>query len=143
MKKTDEYATIILTSNLSEEDKIEYLRYLYLLKKYSLEQLTELENRIYVLEGNEISEKDKLMYEANFLYVYYKRHDLDISDIRKLYYKIKRASNSETDINKVKMYITQLQLNNGLSIRFYKSYLDLLEKMEKEKNRKTQRTFHK
>ena len=56
MKKTDEYATIILTSNLSEEDKIEYLRYLYLLKKYSLEQLTELENRIYVLEGNEISE---------------------------------------------------------------------------------------
>ena len=54
MKKIDEYATIILTSNLSEEDKIEYLRYLYLLKKYSLEQLTELENRIYVLEGNEI-----------------------------------------------------------------------------------------
>ena len=143
MKKTDEYATIILTSNLSEEDKIEYLRYLYLLKKYSLEQLTELENRIYVLEGNEISEKDKLMYEANFLYAYYKKHDLDISDIRKLYYKIKRASNSETDINKVKMYITQLQLNNGLSIRFYKSYLDLLEKMGKENNRKSQRTYHK
>ena len=143
MKKTDEYATIILTSNLSEEDKIEYLRYLYLLKKYSLEQLTELEYRIYVLEGNEISEKDKLMYEANFLYVYYKRQDLDISDIRKLYYKIKRASNSETDINKVKMYITQLQLNNGLSIRFYKSYLDLLEKMGKENNRKSQRTYHK
>lgn len=143
MKKTDEYATIILTSNLSEEDKIEYLRYLYLLKKYSLEQLTELENKIYVLEGNEISEKDKLMYEANFLYVYYKRHDLDISDIRKLYYKIKRASNSETDINKVKMYITQLQLNNGLSIRFYKSYLDLLEKMGKENNQKRQRTYHK
>lgn len=143
MKKIDKYATIILTSNLSEEDKIEYLRYLYLLENYTLEQLTELENKIYVLEGNEISEKDKLMYEANFLYVYYKRHDLDISDIRKLYYKIKRASNSETDINKVKMYITQLQLNNGLSIRFYKSYLDLLEKMGKENNRKSQRTYHK
>ena len=72
-----------------------------------------------------------------------KRHDLDISDIRKLYYKIKRASNSETDINKVKMYITQLQLNNGLSIRFYKSYLDLLEKMGKENKQKRQRTYHK
>ena len=41
------------------------------------------------------------------------------------------------------MYITQLQLNNGLSIRFYKSYLDLLEKMGKENNRKSQRTYHK
>lgn len=143
MRKMDDYVSMILTSELPDDSKVSYLRHLNTIQALSENQLIELENKIYDIDHKKLTEKDKLTYEANFLYAYYKDHNLDLTDIRRLYYKISRALSSEVDINNVKMYITQLQLDNGLGIRFYKSYLDLLEKMEKEKNRKPQRTFHK
>lgn len=139
----DDYVSMILTSELPEDSKVSYLRHLNTIQALSENQLIELEDKIYDIDHKKLTEKDKLTYEANFLYAYYKDHNLDLTDIRRLYFKISRALSSEVDINNVKMYITQLQLDNGLGIRFYKSYLDLLEKMEKEKNRKPQRTFHK
>jgi hypothetical protein len=139
----DDYVSMILTSELPDDSKVSYLRHLNTIQALSENQLIELEDKIYDIDHKKLTEKDKLTYEANFLYAYYKDHNLDLTDIRRLYYKISRALSSEVDINNVKMYITQLQLDNGLGIRFYKSYLDLLEKMEKEKNRKPQRTFHK
>lgn len=143
MRKMDDYVSMILTSELPDDSKVSYLRHLNTIQALSENQLIELENKIYDIDHKKLTEKDKLTYEANFLYAYYKDHNLDLTDIRRLYFKISRALSSEVDINNVKMYITQLQLDNGLGIRFYKSYLDLLEKMEKEKNRKPQRTFHK
>lgn len=143
MKKIDDYVSTILTSDLSDDEKVTYLRNLNVIQNLKPEQIAELEERIYDFGNKKLSEKDKLTYEANFLYAHYKTHDLDLTDIRRLYYKISKATSSEQDINSVKMFITQLQLNNGLGIRFYKAYLDLLEKMEKEKNRKQERTFHK
>lgn len=143
MRKMDDYVSMILTSELPDDSKVSYLRHLNTIQALSENQLIELEDKIYDIDHKKLTEKDKLTYEANFLYAYYKDHNLDLTDIRRLYYKISRALSSEVDINNVKMYITQLQLDNGLGIRFYKSYLDLLEKMEKEKNRKPQRTFHK
>ena len=143
MKKIDDYVSTILTSELPEESKVIYLKNLNVIQALTEEQIVSLEDRIYDIGHKRLSEKDKITYEANFLYAYYKDNNLDLTDIRRLYYKISRSTSSAVDINNVKMYITQLQLDNGLSIRFYKSYLDLLEKMEKEKRRKTQRTFHK
>lgn len=143
MKKIDDYVSIILTSDLSDDEKVTYLKNLNTIQNFSPEQLEYLEEKTYEIGHKKLTEKDKLTYEANFLYAHYKGNNLDLSDIRRLYYKISRVGSSMIDINNVKMFITQLQLNNGLDIRFYKSYLDLLEKMEKEKNRKTQRTFHK
>ena len=143
MKKIDDYVSTILTSDLSDDEKVTYLRNLNVIQNLKPEQIAELEERIYDFGNKKLSEKDKLTYEANFLYDHYKAHDLDLTDIRRLYYKISKATSSDSDINNVKMFITQLQLNNGLGIRFYKAYLDLLEKMEKEKNRKQERTFHK
>ena len=143
MKKIDEYVSTILTSELPEESKVTYLKNLNVIQALSEEQIVGLEDRIYDIGHKRLSEKDKITYEANFLYAYYKDNNLDLTDIRRLYYKISRATSSDVDINNVKMYITQLQLDHGLSIRFYKSYLDLLEKMEKERSRKPERTFHK
>ena len=143
MKKIDDYVSIILTSDLSDDEKVTYLKTLNTIQNFRPEQLEYLEEKTYEIGHKKLTEKDKLTYEANFLYAHYKDNNLDLSDIRRLYYKISRATSSSIDINNVKMFITQLQLNNGLGIRFYKSYLDLLEKMEKEKNRKTQRTFSK
>lgn len=143
MKKIDDYVSTILTSELPEESKVIYLKNLNVIQALTEEQIVSLEDRIYDIGHKRLSEKDKITYEANFLYAYYKDNNLDLTDIRRLYYKISRSTSSAVDINNVKMYITQLQLDNGLSIRFYKSYLDLLEKMEKEKRRKPQRTFHK
>lgn len=143
MKKIDDYVSIILTSDLSDDEKITYLKNLNTIQNFSPEQLEYLEEKTYEIGHKKLTEKDKLTYEANFLYAHYKGNNLDLSDIRRLYYKISRVGSSMIDINNVKMFITQLQLNNGLGIRFYKSYLDLLEKMAKEKNKKTQRTFHK
>ena len=143
MKKIDDYVSTILTSELPEESKVIYLKNLNVIQALTEEQIVSLEDRIYDIGHKRLSEKDKITYEANFLYAYYKDNNLDLTDIRRLYYKISRSTSSAVDINNVKMYITQLQLDNGLSIRFYKSYLDLLEKMEKERSRKPERTFHK
>ena len=143
MKKIDDYVSTILTSDLSDDEKVTYLRNLNMIHNLKPEQIAELEEKIYDFGDKKISEKDKLTYEANFLYAHYKANDLNLTDIRRLYYKISRATSSDSDINNVKMFITQLQLNNGLNIRFYKAYLDLLEKMKKEKSRNQERTFHK
>lgn len=143
MKKIDDYVSTILTSDLSDDTKVHYLKYLNTLSKMSPEQMQAIEDRVYILGRDRLTEKDKLIYEANFLQAYYKSNNLDCTDIRRLYYKISRASSVGNDINEIKMLITQLQLDHGLSIRFYKSYLDLLEKLEKQNNRKQERTFHK
>lgn len=143
MRKMDDFVSTILTSELPEETKVTYLRNLNVVERLSERQIVELEDKIYEMDHKRLSEKDKITYEANFLYAYYKKNNLDLTDIRRLYYNISRASSNADDINNVKMFITQLQLDNGLSIRFYKSYLDLLEKMKKENSRKPQRTFHK
>ncbi len=143
MQNIDDYVATILTSDLTDEEKIFYLRNLNDIARFTPEQMQELEDRIYILGDKTLTEKERLTYEANFLYNHYKNNALDLTDVRKIYYKIRRITSSEDDIDNVKMQITRLQLSNGLDIRFYKSYIDLLEKMEKDNRRKTQRTFHK
>lgn len=143
MKKIEEYVSTILTSELTDDEKIAYLRIVHQLQNLSEKQIKDLEDKIYILGNKTLSEKDRLLYEANFLHGYYKCKDLDLTEIRRLYYKINKSSSTEEDINKLKMLITQLQLENGLNIRFYKSYLDLLEKMQEEQCKKMPRTFHK
>ena len=143
MSKIDDYVAIILTSNMSENEKISYLRVLNSIRNFSEEQLQDLENKIYTLDKKTLSEKDRLIYEINYLYEYYKNRNMDLSNIRKLYYNLRSVGKNDNALKKIKSRITRLQLENNLKIRFYNSYLDLLEEIKKENLRKTERTFSK
>ena len=141
MTKFDDYVAIILTSDMTEEQKIAYLKILNKVKKYTPEQLKKIEDKIYTLEGEPLSEKDRIIYEINYLNGYYKNRDMDLTEVRKLYFQIRSARANSEDITKVKINITKLQLENCLNIRFYSAYLDLLKEKEKQNMRKIQRTL--
>ena len=143
MSNIDDYVVIILTSNMSENEKISYLRVLNSIRNFSEEQLQDLENKIYTLDEKPLSEKDRLIYEINYLYAYYKNRNMDLSNVRKLYYNLRSVGKNDNALKKIKRGITRLQLENNLKIRFYNSYLDLLEEIKKETRRKSERTISK
>ena len=143
MLNVDEYVALVLTTNMSEIDKIKYLKILYSIKNYSKEQLETLEDKIYMIDKRPLSDIERIICEINYLHAYYKSKGKDLTEIRKLYYKIRGIKGNKEELNKIKKYITKLQIDNSLPIRFYNSYLDLLEEIRKQNRRKTQRTFHK
>lgn len=143
MSKIDEYVIMLLELDIPEEQKISYLKVLNSIGKYSKQQLEELEDRVYTLNEKTLDEKDRLLYEINYLYAYYKSRNMDLTAVRKLYYKLRGIGQNEEEINKVKRNIIKLQLKNNLSTRFYNSYLDLLDEIEKQNRRKSQGTFNK
>ena len=143
MLNVDEYVALVLTTNMSEIDKIKYLKILYSIKNYSKEQLETLEDKIYMIDKRPLSDIERIICEINYLHAYYKNKGKDLTEIRKLYYKIRGIKGNKEELNKRKRYITKLQIDNSLPIRFYNSYLDLLEEIRKQNRRKTQRTFHK
>ena len=81
MKKIDDYVSTILTSELPEESKVIYLKNLNVIQALTEEQIVSLEDRIYDIGHKRLSEKDKITYEANFLYAYYKDNNLDLTTV--------------------------------------------------------------
>ena len=143
MSKIDEYMTIILTSDMSDEEKISYLKVLDLVRRYSEEQLAEIENKIYTLDEKPIPDKDRMLYEINHLYDYFKNRNMDLTRVRKLYYNLRNVDKNDKEVRKVKSSITKLQLENNMNVRFYNSYFDLLDEIKKQNRRKNEGTFHK
>ena len=143
MSINDEYVRMILTSNLPDELKISYIKTLNFIRNYSEEQLQEIEDKIYTLNEKTLTENERMLYEINYLYSYFKDRNLDLTKLRKLYYNLKGIGKNEKEIKRIKRDITKLQLENNLKIRFYNSYMDLLDETKKQIRRKSEGTLHK
>ena len=85
--RNEKYLQTILSSEFPDEVKVNYLRNLYTIQKLSPEQMEDLEERIYNVGKKILSDKERITYEANFLYSYYKENDLELTDIRNLLHR--------------------------------------------------------
>ena len=128
--------TILDSENISNEDKLKYLKMIQKIRKMSYNDSLMYEKKSYRLGGKSLSNKDMIKYELNSLNDEYKLNSLPDLEIRKIAYLLNKSCSSE-DIDRIKKRITELQLKSGISPRFYSVFESILEDLiEKEKENK-------
>ena len=120
---------ILACKKLSVEEKKEYIRLLEIIKNMDEEKASEYEQRSYMLGKRKLTDKERLLYELNYI------NSKDIKDkeriIKKYAYQL-NSSRTKYNYDKLKKKITRLQLANKIPPRFYSVFESMIDDATKE-----------
>lgn len=132
-----DYLKMILDSdNISEEDKLKYLKMIQKIRLMNYNDTLMFEKKSYKVGDKYLNDKDMIKYELNYLNDDLKLSSLSDVEVRKIAYLLSKSTSSD-DLDGIKKKITELQLKYGISPRFYSVFESVLEDViAKEREKK-------
>lgn len=136
------YERIIKNKNITPKRKAALIRILkYYTSFTSLQDAKEKEDEIYTVSNNKISDKERINLELyNIEDLYKKKEYIDKKmdeyiNLKKKYSFLTDESNYD-DYQKIKEELTEFQMDNDISPKFYSAYERILQKYTEEEERK-------
>lgn len=136
------YERIIKNKNITPKRKAALIRILkYYTSFTSLQDAKEKEDEIYTVSNNKISDKERINLELyNIEDLYKKKEYIDKKmdeyiNLKKKYSFLTDESDYD-DYQKIKEELTEFQMDNDISPKFYSAYERILQKYTEEEERK-------